>query len=155
LSGPIFIGKGTVIRPGAVIEGPVCIGENCSVGPNCWLRPGTTLGNECRVGQAVEIKNSILMDGVMASHLTYIGDSVIGERSNLGCGTVTANFRHDGAPHTTTVNGKRVVTDRKKLGGFIGDAVHTGVHTSIYPGRKLWPGTTTLPGEVVKEDRVK
>jgi len=155
MSGPIFIGAGTVIRPGAVIEGPVCIGENCSVGPNCWLRQGTTLGNECRVGQAVEIKNSILMDGAMACHLTYLGDSVVGERANLGCGTVTANFRHDGAPHSTVVNGTRVMTTRTKLGAFIGDDVHTGVHTSIYPGRKLWPGTATLPGEVVKEDLIK
>jgi bifunctional UDP-N-acetylglucosamine pyrophosphorylase/glucosamine-1-phosphate N-acetyltransferase len=152
LTGTISIGKGTVVRPGAVIDGPVCIGEDCSIGPNCWLRPGTTIGNRCRVGQAVEIKNSILMDDVMACHQTYIGDSVVGDRVNFGCGTVTANVRHDGGNHTSMVNGAWVETGRKKLGAIVGDDVHTGIHTSIYPGRKLWPGTTTRPGAVVLKD---
>ena len=154
LSGVVSIGKGTVVRPGVVIDGPVCIGENCSIGPNCWLRPGTTLGNNCRVGQAVEIKNSVFMDRVFASHLTYIGDSVVGDDVNFGCGTITANVRHDGGLHTSMVGGNKIVTGRKKLGVIIGDGVHTGINTSFYPGRKLWPHATTLPGQVVKEDIV-
>jgi len=152
LNGTVYVGKGTLIRSGAVIDGPVCIGEDCSIGPNCWLRAGTTVGNRCRIGQAVEIKNSILMDDVFAAHQTYIGDSVVGDRVNLGCGTVTANVRHDGGNHMSMVNGAWVDTGRMKLGAIIGDGVHTGIHTSIYPGRKLWPGTTTRPGGVVLKD---
>jgi NDP-sugar pyrophosphorylase family protein len=131
LSGTIFVGKGTIIRPGVVIDGPVCIGEDCRIGP---------------------IKNSILMDGAFASHQSYVGDSVLGERVNLGCGTVTANVRHDGGIHKSMVNGAWVDTGRKKFGAILGDDVHTGIHTSIYPGRKLWPGTTTKPGGVVLKD---
>ena len=152
LNGPVAVGKGTVIRPGAVIEGPACIGNDCTIGPNCFIRPATTIGNGCRVGQSVEIKNSILMDGVFASHLSYLGDTVVGDRANIGCGTVTANFRHDGANHKSVVNGKLIDTGRRKLGAIVGDGVHTAVHTSIYPGRKLWPGTITRPGEVVDKD---
>jgi bifunctional UDP-N-acetylglucosamine pyrophosphorylase/glucosamine-1-phosphate N-acetyltransferase len=154
LNGRIAVGKGTVVRSGVVIDGPVCIGENCTIGPNCWLRPGASVGHNCRIGQAVEIKNSILMDGVFASHQTYLGDSVVGEQVNLGCGTVTANVRHDGATHKSMVNGALVETGRKKLGAIIGDHVHTGIHTSIYPGRKIWPGLATRPGEVVREDLI-
>lgn len=152
LSGPVFVGKGSKIRPGAVIDGPVYIGEDCEVGPNCWLRPGTTLGRGCKVGQASEIKNSILMDGAKAPHQNYVGDSVLGEGVNLGCGTVTANLRHDHQVQTTVIRGQKVSTGRRKLGAIIGDQVHTGIMTAIYPGRKLWPHTSTMPHALVTHD---
>lgn len=152
LSGPVYVGKGSKIRPGAVIDGPVYIGEDCEVGPNCWLRPGTTLGRGCKVGQASEIKNSILMDGAKAPHQNYVGDSVLGENVNLGCGTVTANLRLDHQNQSTMIRGQKVDTGRRKLGAIVGDGVHTGILTSIYPGRKLWPHTSTLPNSVVTRD---
>ena len=150
--GPLYVGKGSAVLPGVYIEGPVMIGEGCKVGPNCYLRPGTVLGRGCKVGQGCEVKNSILMDGASVPHLSYVGDSVIGEKANLGCGTVTANYRHDGKNHRSQIKDVLVDTGRRKLGAIIGDGVHTGIHTSIYPGRKLWPHTSTLPGEVVRED---
>lgn len=155
LNGTVAIGKGTTVRSGVVIDGPVCIGQDCDIGPNCWIRPGTTIGNRCRVGHAVEIKGSIFLDDVNACHLTYIGDSVVGDRVNFGCGTVTANVRHDGGRHKSMVNGAWVDTGRTKFGAIVGDDVHTGIHTAIYPGRKLWPGTTTRPGAVVLKDLVR
>ena len=152
LSGPVAIGPGTVVRPGAVIEGPVVIRRDCTIGPNCYIRAGTSIGDRCRIGQSVEIKASILMDGVTVAHLSYLGDSVLGEGVNIGCGTVTANLRHDEGHIRTMVNGQVVDTGRNKLGAIIGDHVHTGINTSILPGRKLWPGTMTLPGQIVKRD---
>lgn len=152
ISGTVSIGRGTWIRSGVVIDGPVCIGEDSEIGPNCWIRPGTTIGNRCRVGQGCEIKNSILMDGAKASHQNYVGDSVLGEDVNLGCGTVTANLRHDAKSIRSLVKGEFKDTGRRKLGSIIGDHVHTGIHTSILPGRKLWPSTTTSPGQVVDHD---
>lgn len=152
VNGALYLGSNSVVRGGVVIDGPVYIGPDCVVGPTSWLRPGTTLGRGCKVGHSVEIKNSILFDGARVPHLSYIGDSIIGEDSNLGCGTVTANYRHDGLNHKSRVNGALVDTGRRKLGAIIGDDVHTGVNTSIYPGRKMWPGTSTLPGQVVDTD---
>ncbi|HPO16685.1 MAG TPA: sugar phosphate nucleotidyltransferase [Candidatus Hydrogenedentes bacterium] len=152
LSGSVSIGRATRIRSGVVIDGPVCIGENCDIGPNCWLRPYTTIGNGCRVGHGCEIKNSVFFDGAKAPHLSYVGDSVIGEDVNLGCGTITANVRHDSQSHGSVVRGVLMDTGRKKLGAIIGDHVHTGINTSIFPGRKLWPYTSTRPGEVVDRD---
>lgn len=152
LSGPVAVGAGSVVRPGAVIEGPVAIGRNCTIGPNCYLRADVAIGDGCRIGQSVELKNAILMDGVHMSHLAYAGDSIIGARVNLGCGTVIANTRHDGQNVRSMVKGELVDTGRRKLGAILGDDVHTGVNTAIYPGRKLWPHTSTRPGEAVDRD---
>lgn len=154
INGPVRIGRGSVVRAGVVIDGPVYIGEGCSVGPNCWLRPGATLGNGCRVGQATEIKNSILMDGAATPHLSYAGDTIIGAHANFGAGTITANVRHDGGTVRSEVKGELVDTGRKKLGAVLGDHVHTGINTCIYPGRKIWPGASTRPGECVTRDIV-
>lgn len=152
VDGRLQVGKGTRILPGVVIEGDVIIGENCKVGPNCYIRGSSAIGDRCHVGQAVEIKNSILLPGTNVGHLSYLGDSILGEKVNFGAGTITSNLRHDGGTHRTPVAGRMVDTGRRKLGALVGDGAHTGIHTSIYPGRKLWPRTTTLPGAIVDKD---
>lgn len=152
LKGYVSVGKGTLVRSGAYIEGPVVIGDNCRVGPNCFIRPYTAIGSNCRIGNAVEVKNSILMDNAVIGHISYCGDSVIGEGVNFGAGTIVANLRHDNGNVKSMVKGALIDTGRRKLGTIIGDGAKTGIHTSIYPGRKIWPGKTTLPGEVVRKD---
>jgi bifunctional UDP-N-acetylglucosamine pyrophosphorylase/glucosamine-1-phosphate N-acetyltransferase len=152
VDGRLQVGRGTRILPGVVIEGDVIIGEDCKIGPNCYIRGATSVGNRCHVGQAVELKNSIIMDGTNVGHLSYVGDSVLGEKVNFGAGTVTSNLRHDGKNHRTMVAGALVDTGRRKFGAIIGDGVHTGINTSIYPGRKIGPGCTTRPGAIVERD---
>lgn len=152
IDGHLILGKDSVILPGVYIEGNVIIGENCKIGPNCYIRGATYIADNCHVGQAVEIKNSILMKKVSAGHLSYIGDSIICPSTNFGAGTITANFRHDGKNHRSAVDGKILDTGRRKFGTIIGDNVHTGIHTSIYPGRKIWPDLSTLPGDIVRKD---
>lgn len=152
VEGRLVLGEGSRILPGVFIEGNVIIGRNCKIGPNCHIRGNTAIGDGCHVGQAVEIKNSILMDRVGMGHLSYCGDSIVGEGTNFGAGTITANFRHDGKPHRSMVGGELVDTGRLKFGAIIGDDVHTGIHTSIYPGRKIWPHQSTRPGEAVRQD---
>ncbi len=152
IKGDVSVGDKTLIRSGAYIEGPVVIGKNCVIGPNCFIRPGTAIGNNCKIGQAVEIKNSVIFDNTNVPHLSYVGDSVIGENCNLGAGTIIANLRHDNGNVKSMIRGLLIDTGRRKLGAIIGDNVHTGVNTSIYPGRKIWPNKTTIPGEVVTKD---
>ncbi len=154
LNGPVQVGEGTVIRAGAYIEGPVVIGDGCDIGPNCFIRKFSAIGNHCRIGNAVEIKNTIIMDRCFVSHLSYVGDSVIGEGCNLGAGTIIANRRHDGKKVFSMIKDKLVDSGRDKLGAILADGVSTGINTSIYPGRKLWPNGTTRPGEVVSKDIV-
>lgn len=148
----VIVGEGTKILPGVFIEGRIIIGKNCKIGPNCYLRGSTSIGDNCHVGQGVEIKNSILCEGASIGHLSYVGDSYIGPKANFGAGTITSNLRHDGTNHRSTVEGNLVDTGRRKFGAIIGADVHTGINTSLYPGRKLGPGTSTLPGEIVSHD---
>lgn len=152
IDGIVHLGKGSRILPGVVIEGNVVIGENCKVGPNCYLRGSTTIGNDCHIGQAVEIKNSIVGHGSSVGHLSYVGDTVIGNKVNFGAGTITSNLRHDGSNHQSMIEGRLQDTGRRKFGAIVGDGVHTGILTAIYPGRKLGPNTSTRPNDTVQSD---
>jgi len=152
IEGTIHLGPGSRILPGVLIEGKVIIGANCKIGPNCYIRGATAIGDGCHIGQAVEIKNSIILSGTNVGHLSYLGDSILGEKVNFGAGTIVSNLRHDGSNHRSMVDGSLVDTGRRKFGAIVGDGVHTGINTSIYPGRKLWPNTTTRPGQVIDKD---
>ncbi|MFH1237223.1 MAG: bifunctional sugar-1-phosphate nucleotidylyltransferase/acetyltransferase [Candidatus Aenigmatarchaeota archaeon] len=150
IKGSVHIGAGTIVHPGTHIEGPAYIGENCIIGPNAYIRPDTCLGSGVRFRG--EVVDSIIMNNTTAKHSCYIGHSVVGENVNIAAGTVTADYRHDGEEHATIVNGKKIHTGMKKLGAFIGDNVRTGINTSIYPGRKIWPSLSTKPAEIVDKD---
>ncbi len=150
LKGEVVVGRGTVIKSGTYIEGPVLIGENCTIGPNTYIRPDTTIGNNCNI--RAEMFDAIIFDDTTAKHDSYIGHSVLGYDVNIGAGTITSDYRHDGKNHITVVNGRKIDSGRRKLGSFMGDHVRTAIHTSIYPGRKIWPYTGTLPGQIVKKD---
>ena len=152
VEGILRLGPGSRILPGVFIEGNVVIGANCRIGPNCYLRGNTSIGDECRIGQAVELKNSLVLSRTCVGHLSYVGDSVLGEAVNFGAGTLISNFRHDGKSHRSMVGDRLVDTGRQKFGAIVGDHVHTGIHTTIYPGRKLWPHTLTRPAQIVQRD---
>jgi len=154
IEGVLQLGAGSRILPGVFIEGNVVIGSNCKIGPNCYIRGNTSIGDACHIGQSVEIKNCLILSQTHVGHLSYVGDSVLGAKVNFGAGTTTSNLRHDGKNHCSMVNGALIDTGRRKLGAIVGDRVHTGINTSIYPGRKLWPDTTTRPGEIVQHDVV-
>ena len=149
IDGHIRLGRGSVLLPGVYIEGNAVFGENCKIGPNCYIRGNTSIGDNCHIGQAVEIKNSLLLNCVSIGHLSYVGDSVICDRVNFGAGTIVSNLRHDGASHHWRCRGELLDTGRRKFGAVIGENVHTGIHTAIYPGRMLPPGRCTQPGEIV------
>ncbi len=152
LKGEVHVGKGTHVKSGVYIEGPVWIGENCRIGPNCYIKPSTMIGDDCVIGNGNEIKNSIIMNGTWISHLSYVGDSIIGEKCNLGAGTITANFRFDAEPVKMTVKGERLHTGRQKMGVVLGHGVKTGIHVSFMPGVKVKSNFTILPHTNVEKD---
>ena len=152
VEGVLLLGSGTRILPGVFIEGNAVIGQNCKIGPNCYIRGNTSIGDGCHIGQSVEIKNSLILSKTNVGHLSYVGDSVLGQHVNFGAGTTVSNLRHDGKNHRSMVNGSLIDTGRRKFGTIVGDGVHTGIHTAIYPGRKLWHGTSTRPGQIGQHD---
>ncbi|ARS89947.1 bifunctional sugar-1-phosphate nucleotidylyltransferase/acetyltransferase [Natrarchaeobaculum aegyptiacum] len=153
LRGAVVVEDGATVEPGVVIEGPAIVRSGASVGPNAYVRGATLIDRDASVGNAVEIKNSVLMTGATVSHLSYVGDSLLGRNVNFGAGTTVANLRHDDEPVSLDVKGDRVSTDRRKFGVVVGPDVKTGINSSLYPGVKLSAGATTLPGEVVDRDR--
>jgi bifunctional UDP-N-acetylglucosamine pyrophosphorylase / glucosamine-1-phosphate N-acetyltransferase len=147
----VRIGRDTTIEPFTTIRGATTIGEACtvrcsylvdcaledgvSVGPFAYLRPGTLLRAGAKAGTFVEIKNSDVGPGAKVPHLSYIGDADVGARTNLGAGTITANY--DGrAKHRTT----------------IGSDVRGGVDTSFVAPVTVGEGAYTAAGSVVTED---
>jgi UDP-N-acetylglucosamine diphosphorylase/glucosamine-1-phosphate N-acetyltransferase len=142
IKGTVCIGKGSLVKSGSYIIGPVIIGQDCDIGPNCYIRPHTSIGDGCHIGSAVEVKNSIIMNGSKIPHHNYVGDSVIGEGCNLGAGTKIANLRLD--KQEIRVAGR--VTGRRKLGVIMGDGVETGINSCINVGSMIGNNTFIGPG---------
>ena len=95
------VADGALVQPGCVLEKSK-VGPRASVGPFTHFRPLTEIGPECHVGNFVELKKTKMARGSKANHLSYLGDSIIGEKVNVGAGTITCNY--DGVnKHTTTI----------------------------------------------------
>ena len=137
--GPHTTLRDATIRDGAavihsfVIEADV--GAEATVGPFAYLRPGTVIGERAKVGTFVEIKNSDIGAGAKVPHLSYIGDADVGEDSNLGASTITANY--DG---------------RKKHRTKLGKSVKTGIHTSLVAPLDIGARAYTGAGSTIDED---
>ncbi len=136
----VVFGPGVSIESGAVIHA-FCHLEGChiaagaSVGPFARLRPGTELAEDVHVGNFVEIKNSVLDEGVKVGHLSYLGDAHVGQHANIGAGTVTCNY--DGVLKHRTEIGAR---------SFIGSA------TMLVAPVKVGKGAMTGSGSVITRD---
>jgi bifunctional UDP-N-acetylglucosamine pyrophosphorylase / glucosamine-1-phosphate N-acetyltransferase len=147
----VEIGQDTVIEPFTTIRGSTRIGRDCtvrhsylvdcvledgaSVGPFAYLRPGAVLREGAKAGTFVEVKNSDIGAGAKVPHLSYIGDADVGEGTNLGAATITANY--DGrAKHRTTV----------------GRRVRTGVDTTLVAPVSIGDDAVTGAGSVITEN---
>ncbi len=153
--GQLIVGQRCRILSGVVVEGIVVMGSECTVGPHCYLRGPVIMGHGCRVGQAVEIKNSIIGNQSAIPHLSYLGDSIIGNMVNIAAGCITANLRHDHQPIRSQIIDRQsslVNSGRVKLGAIIGDRVRLGIGTHILPGRKIGANLQTYPHTVVHQD---
>ena len=152
IHGELYLGEGSVIKAGVYIEGNVYIGKNCDVGPNSYIRGNTYFGDNVHVGNAVEIKNSIIMENTNVSHLSYVGDSVIGSNCNIAAGTNIANLRFDNANIKTKIKDSMEDSGRRKLGAIIGDSVKTGINSSFSPGVKVGSNSTIGSNVLLYED---
>jgi bifunctional UDP-N-acetylglucosamine pyrophosphorylase / glucosamine-1-phosphate N-acetyltransferase len=130
----VTVAGGAVIRAFSHLEG-ARIGPDCEVGPYARLRPGALLEAGAKVGNFVEVKKSRLGEGAKASHLSYIGDSDVGAKANIGAGTITCNY--DGFFKHRTVIGE---------GAFIGS------NTSLVAPVEIGAGAMTGSGSVITGD---
>lgn len=150
VKGAVVVEQGALVRSGSYIEGPAYISAGCDIGPNCYIRPSTCLGPGVRVGASVEVKNSIVMSYSHVPHHNYVGDSLIGERCNLGAGTKIANLRFDDRNVKVVHNGELVDSGRRKLGAIMGDDVKTGINAMIDAGTVIYEGSVIGPGATAR-----
>jgi UDP-N-acetylglucosamine diphosphorylase/glucosamine-1-phosphate N-acetyltransferase len=150
--GNVIVEEAARIRSGTYIEGPAFIGKGSDIGPNCFIRPYTSIGKKVRIGSGCEVKGSIIMDETHVGHLSYIGDSIIGENCNFGAGTTIANYRFDGKSVRMQVRERILDTGRKKLGAIFGDNVKTGVNALFMPGVKIGNNSWIGPDVLIYQD---
>lgn len=141
----IAIGEGSVVEPGAYIAGPTIIGANTQIRHGAYIRGKTVVGDGCVVGHATEVKGSVFLDGAKAGHFAYVGDSILGNKVNLGAGTKLANFKLTADAVTVRVDGEKVDTGRRKLGALLGDRCQTGCNSVTAPGTILGPDSFVYP----------
>ena len=111
ISPETFIGADTLILPNVYITGKNTIGKYCKIGPFAHIRDGAIIGNNVRIGNFVEIKKSVIKDNTNVSHLSYIGDSELGSKVNIGAGTITANYNP-----ISKVKSKTIIKDGANTG---------------------------------------
>ncbi len=128
------IGAGTEVFGFCYLESAT-IGIQARIGPFARMRPTVTLGNEVHIGNFVEVKNSQLSAGSKANHLAYVGDASVGQRVNIGAGTIIANY--DGANKHRTV---------------IGDDAHTGSNSVLVAPLEVGAGATIGAGSAISKD---
>ncbi len=139
----VEVAPDTVIYPFCVLRRGVRIGAQCEIGPFCHLRPNTVIENRVRIGNFVETKKSTIGAGAKVPHLTYVGDATIGEKANIGAGTIFANY--DGvAKHPSTVGAN----------AFIGSGSIIVAPVSIGDRAMTAAGAVVLKGRDVEDDEV-
>jgi bifunctional UDP-N-acetylglucosamine pyrophosphorylase/glucosamine-1-phosphate N-acetyltransferase len=128
------IGAGTQIQANSVIEDSV-IGQDCSIGPFARIRPGTQLSDQAKIGNFVETKKALIGKGSKVNHLSYVGDTEIGEDVNVGAGTITCNY--DGVNKFKTI---------------IGDNVFVGSNTALVAPVSIASGATIAAGSTITKN---
>jgi UDP-N-acetylglucosamine diphosphorylase/glucosamine-1-phosphate N-acetyltransferase len=152
VTGQVVIEKGALVRTGTVIEGPARIGEGAVIGPLAHIRAGTCVGKRSAIGAFCEVKNSIIMDHTKIPHLSYVGDSIIGEHCNLAAGTIVANLKLNEKTVRMSIRDTLVDTGLRKLGIVTGDKVSTGINASFMPGIRIASGAVIPACSVISED---
>lgn len=130
----VTLGANCVIQPNTIMDG--CnIEENCHIGPFARLRPGTTLAADCKIGNFVETKKAVLGPHSKANHLSYLGDTTVGQNVNIGAGTITCNY--DGVNKYQTI---------------IEDGVFIGSDTQLIAPITVGKNATIAAGSTIYKD---
>ena len=137
LRGRTVVRRGAEIGPHAVVVDAE-VGEDAVVGPFCYLRPGTMLAARAKAGTFVELKNAQIGEGTKVPHLSYLGDAEVGDGTNVGAGTITANFPHEAG--------------REKGRTTIGRNVRTGIHNGLEAPVTIGDGAWIGGGSYITED---
>ncbi len=133
----IWAEDGAVIEGGAAVEGRLIAGKGTVVRRNTVIRGDVVVGRGCTIGNFTEVKNALLFDGVQLPHLSYVGDSVLGQNAHLGAGAKISNFKSFGTSIHIDFEDGKYPTGLIKLGAVLGDDTEIGCNAVLNPGSVL------------------
>ena len=135
VQGPVVLARGATIEAGAYVRGPAILGPGTVVRHGAYLRGYVLAGRDCIIGHDTEAKGAVFFDKASAGHFAYVGDSILGNRVNLGAGTKLANFRvFPGRVKVARPDGSTFDSGLEKLGAILGDDVAIGCNAVTAPG---------------------
>ena len=154
----VWVHKSAEVAPSAFLKGPCIIGEECEIRHCAFIRGKVLAGNNSTIGNSVEIKNSILFDGVQVPHFNYVGDSILGYKAHLGAGVITSNLKSSKTSVFIKNGHESIYTGLRKVGAFVGDNVEVGCNSVLNPGTVIGKDTIIYPMSnvrgVVPENKV-
>jgi len=145
VEGRVWLGEGVRLPPHATLIGPMWLGAGCDIRPGAFLRGGVIAGEGCVFGHASEFKHCLLLDAVQVPHLSYVGDSVLGNRAHLGAGAVCSNLRLDQRNVVIRAPDGSYDTGLQKLGAILGDGAEVGCNAVLNPGAVLGKRALVMP----------
>ena len=145
----IWVSKTVNIPKTAVINGPCIIDHNAEIRNCAYIRGNVIIGKNSVLGNSCEIKNSILYDNVQVPHFNYVGDSILGNYSHMGAGSITSNIKSD-KTNVTIKGNENIDTKLRKVGAFLGDYVEIGCNSVLNPGTIIGCNTIIYPLTMVR-----
>lgn len=140
----VLIGENVKIYPTATIEGPTIIGSGTEVRPGAFIRGSVITGENCVLGNSSEFKNCILLEKVQAPHYNYVGDSIMGNFTHLGAGSICSNLKTDKKP--IVIHGDTdYETGLRKIGAILADYADVGSGCVLNPGTVIGRNTSVYP----------
>ena len=140
----ILVGEGVTIAETATIIPPAIIGNKVEIRPGAYLRGNVIISDRCVIGNSSELKNSILFEHVQVPHYNYVGDSVLGNNSHMGAGSICSNLKSDGK--NIVIHGEEdIETGLRKIGGILGDYADIGCGSVLNPGTVVGQHTQFYP----------
>ncbi len=144
ISEGVFVGKNVKIYPTATIEAPAVIGHGTEVRPGAFIRGSVITGEGCVIGNSTELKNCVLLDRVQVPHYNYVGDSVLGNGSHMGAGSICSNLKAD--KKAVVIRGEEnYKTGIKKIGAILADGADVGCGCVLNPGTVIGKRTSVYP----------
>lgn len=141
----IWIHKNAKVNKNVEINGPCIIDEGAEIRFNAFIRGNVIIGKNSVLGNSCEIKNSILYDNVQVPHFNYVGDSILGEYSHMGAGSIISNLKSNKKEIIIRKDGVEIETHMRKIGAFLGDNVEIGCGCVLNPGTIVMPNSNIYP----------
>ena len=140
----VWIAKSAKVFPSAYINGPAIIGKNAEVRHCAFIRGNAIVGEGAVVGNSTELKNVILFNKVQVPHYNYVGDSILGNHSHMGAGSICSNLKSDGK--SVVIHGdEEYKTGLRKIGAILADGADVGCGCVLNPGTIIGKNTSVYP----------